>query len=712
MEFNMLENALSSLAIPWLMALPKEMESRVVDFKALKAVLKNEYNFHWNKNVHLHADYTIFRRLWAVHFCSQAEIQAYNSELKARFVEEGKVAYTAGDKGEQIARNMRQVLLEEARSVDGNHKELALEIFAYVEKMEREVFSWSTRGLEIFKLLTNRETSHQNAFERFHKHAHLEPPSSLSRGKPNTSPDLVVILEYDVHFTTGSCPDLDYFGTGECCNFPAAMNAEGYHALFFASPRAGNRSGIGVFAKSSVFDLAKSDSQTSGARAGDEATTRVENSNGTVNIAVVTDTINAFGARISNFDMHERWHLRGTSHRGEVHSGGGRESTGPAEAMEMPRNDRKGVAICGLELKQQNTVAASIFASSNAGGSSSSGGGSGSGGGGGGGGGANIDWVFDDLNGKWYNPSSPRSAARSGTGTWSGDEGLAAAAAVAAVAGSDGGGAQTVETSTVQGGGTTTSTRICLIAMHLMTSSRDNPGKVFYPGEVRSGEIETVKRLTEEHSQAEDALLMTGDFNINMQDIAKATDMLSGRVALHRNASHDSSGGAAEAGAGVAAECMMFCTGFVVAGEDGVHDVVETGAAAAGSGGGKQQGGEADSACDRNRFEWGAAGGSEQGGEEGLGSREEGLGSRGRPRHVLYDAYEGVNRQKVDDQGHAMGTSHTPIRVETIDHCWYDACSLELLGRSPLLVGREVMPNRANPSDHIPVVIRLGVVTK
>jgi hypothetical protein len=58
-----------------------------------------------------------------------------------------------------------------------------------------------------------------------------------------------------------------------------------------------------------------------------------------------------------------------------------------------------------------------------------------------------------------------------------------------------------------------------------------------------------------------------------------------------------------------------------------------------------------------------------------------------------------------------MGTSHTPLRIETIDHCWYDACSLEVLGRSPLLVPMpEAMPNAANPSDHIPLVLRLGAI--
>ncbi len=236
-----------------------------------------------------------------------------------------------------------------SRSVDdGKSKELALEIYDYIRTTNEACFKWAKRGLEIFRLITNRKSENQNAYERFFQHVHLGPPvDAVGLAKP--SPDLIVLVEYDVHFGSALCPDLDYLGTGKPCSFPAAMNAEGYHALFFGSPRVSESghvagSGIGVFAKSRVFDVAQAKgaavaeaSVFNMADAQGGSVTRHEN--GTLNIVVACGAREPYGLQVNNFDLHSKSHKRGSM------KGAGLE--------ELSVNDRKNVAMCTLEFRHE-----------------------------------------------------------------------------------------------------------------------------------------------------------------------------------------------------------------------------------------------------------------------------------------------------------------------------------------------------------------------
>lgn len=54
---------------------------------------------------------------------------------------------------------------------------------------------------------------------------------------------------------------------------------------------------------------------------------------------------------------------------------------------------------------------------------------------------------------------------------------------------------------------------VCVVAVHLMTTSRDGPGVTRYPGEVRAGELATVKGIVGNIASKEDAVVLCGDFN-------------------------------------------------------------------------------------------------------------------------------------------------------------------------------------------------------
>lgn len=55
-----------------------------------------------------------------------------------------------------------------------------------------------------------------------------------------------------------------------------------------------------------------------------------------------------------------------------------------------------------------------------------------------------------------------------------------------------------------------------------------------------------------------------------------------------------------------------------------------------------------------------------------------------------------------------IGTTHNSDRLETIDYVFYDEDLLEVVARSPLLAPfPDPVPDYENPSDHIPLVVRL-----
>lgn len=59
---------------------------------------------------------------------------------------------------------------------------------------------------------------------------------------------------------------------------------------------------------------------------------------------------------------------------------------------------------------------------------------------------------------------------------------------------------------------------LCIAATHLMTTSRDSANTNAFPGEVRAGEIATVRAEVQRFASPGEALLLVGDFNTDAQD--------------------------------------------------------------------------------------------------------------------------------------------------------------------------------------------------
>ena len=59
---------------------------------------------------------------------------------------------------------------------------------------------------------------------------------------------------------------------------------------------------------------------------------------------------------------------------------------------------------------------------------------------------------------------------------------------------------------------------VCVVAVHLMTTSRDGPGVTRFPGEVRAGELATIKNIVAERAARDDAVVLCGDFNTPPSD--------------------------------------------------------------------------------------------------------------------------------------------------------------------------------------------------
>jgi len=59
---------------------------------------------------------------------------------------------------------------------------------------------------------------------------------------------------------------------------------------------------------------------------------------------------------------------------------------------------------------------------------------------------------------------------------------------------------------------------VCVVAAHLMTTSRDGPRVTKHPGEVRAGELARIKTIVEAAVEPGDALVFMGDFNTPPSD--------------------------------------------------------------------------------------------------------------------------------------------------------------------------------------------------
>ena len=58
--------------------------------------------------------------------------------------------------------------------------------------------------------------------------------------------------------------------------------------------------------------------------------------------------------------------------------------------------------------------------------------------------------------------------------------------------------------------------------------------------------------------------------------------------------------------------------------------------------------------------------------------------------------------------GRLVASSYNAKRMETIDYCWYDQTRLCVQAKGELVAPEECTPNKENPSDHTPLVVRLA----
>ncbi len=207
---------------------------------------------------------------------------------------------------------------------------------------------------------------------------------------------------------------------------------------------------------------------------------------------------------------------------------------------------------------------------------------------------------------------------------------------------------------------------VCVIA-HLMTTSRDCDSKVMYPGEVRAHELQTIRDKVSKYIKPTDAVLFCGDFNIDLIQ-NKQRHVFLGEIPLGPN------GKATATEKGIAApHTLRFDTGY----STDVHEGYDC------SGGGNLK------LC------WTATDGTIR---------------------VLFDAFDGINCLESGPgpgadagQDFLYGSSHNAARVETIDYIWVDEEHFDVVGRSSLVTPMpDGTPDIDNPSDHIPLVVRLN----
>ncbi|KAA8499354.1 hypothetical protein FVE85_6939 [Porphyridium purpureum] len=68
-----------------------------------------------------------------------------------------------------------------------------------------------------------------------------------------------------------------------------------------------------------------------------------------------------------------------------------------------------------------------------------------------------------------------------------------------------------------------TGAHVCMIALHLMTTSRDCEDVTYFPGEVRAGELAAIRQLVAAHAERGDAVILAGDFNTQPHEMSVFT---------------------------------------------------------------------------------------------------------------------------------------------------------------------------------------------
>mmetsp|Transcript_13634 Transcript_13634/g.21783 ORF Transcript_13634/g.21783 Transcript_13634/m.21783 type:complete len:323 (+) Transcript_13634:1-969(+) len=203
---------------------------------------------------------------------------------------------------------------------------------------------------------------------------------------------------------------------------------------------------------------------------------------------------------------------------------------------------------------------------------------------------------------------------------------------------------------------------VWIVAAHLMTTSRDKSGKVVFPGEVRAGELATMKRECPIHIKKGESVILAGDFNTQPHELELFTGNIppavehSGKTALKIDTGFDSK-----------SKRFLWPASWV--------NCPKTG--------------EKTKASDNRE---------EGGGEKEANHRRSSPEIKESIR--LQDAFADVHKFKKTETN---CTSRSAARTQWIDYIWYSYDNLELVSLSDTKAPQDVIPNEDNPSDHIPI---------
>lgn len=217
---------------------------------------------------------------------------------------------------------------------------------------------------------------------------------------------------------------------------------------------------------------------------------------------------------------------------------------------------------------------------------------------------------------------------------------------------------------------------VWIVCAHLMTTSRDCAEKTWYPGEIRAGELATLRQLVARHVCAGEGVVLAGDFNTRPFE----RNVWSGVSPLVDTADAGAAGPAGGGGAGSAAAPPI---------------ETHTGFAEAASGIGAQ-------------LRW-LASDDEAGGIAAMGA-------------VLESAFEDAHGWPTDGGADLSAeltagaggslpraTSVTELRRDWIDYVWYSPAALRVVARSECRPGPEALPTETEPSDHVPLAVSFQV---
>lgn len=310
MNYNIFARSLGSNCIPWVLSINEVWRGRVSTILNgsldtwIDTALSSEYRKHFHKNYHSGSKVGM-RKLWSQHLKYPSDVSRDLSEVS--FVSEHRVKYiytnpSTGEKREEIATTLYGILSRDLPTI-------ADELYEHI--MERdEHFQWEYRGPMIFREI-------------------VQPNEEVG-----SSVDLVSLAEYDIH--SGSA---HYRGADTEETFPRAMQRSGYAGCLLNSPWDSDVSGIGLYWKDSVFQLA--DQPQHEVCDGSEED-EIETSEKVFTLQTGQSHRGAY-----NYDMHEHWHRLYTTDA----------NTGPVSVYEeIPKKDRRNTGLVRLRHRESDRI--------------------------------------------------------------------------------------------------------------------------------------------------------------------------------------------------------------------------------------------------------------------------------------------------------------------------------------------------------------------